>query len=106
VYRRTVLPAAREAADRLPHVSAPPPEPAPGSRAQRTLAVMAGAVIGLCVVCIAIILIARGAGAPDSAFSSGPLAIVQVLPLPGLVIGLLLALAVIVVGVVSRVRGR
>jgi hypothetical protein len=67
---------------------------------------MAGAVIGLCVLDIAALLLARGAGVPDSAFRSGVLAVVQVLPLPGLVIGLLLALAVIAVGVVSRTRHR
>jgi hypothetical protein len=75
------------------------------SRAQRSLAVMAGTVIGLCVLDIAALLIARGAGVPESAFRSGPLQVVQVLPLPGLVIGLLLALAVIAAGVVARTRG-
>jgi tetrahydromethanopterin S-methyltransferase subunit G len=87
-----------------------PPRPdqdqPPASRVQRSLAVMAGAVIGLCVLDIAALLLARGAGVPDSAFRSGVLAVVQVLPLPGLVIGLLLALAVIAVGVVSRTRHR
>jgi tetrahydromethanopterin S-methyltransferase subunit G len=83
----------------------PSDDPPAGSRAQRSLAVMAGTVIGLCVVDIAVLLIARGAGVPDSAFHSGVLSIVQVLPLPGLVIGLLLALSVIAVGVVARTRG-
>jgi tetrahydromethanopterin S-methyltransferase subunit G len=84
----------------------PDDDPPPASRAQRSLAVMAGTVIGLCVLDIAALLIARGAGVPDSAFHSGVLSIVQVLPLPGLVIGLLLALAVIAVGVVARTRSR
>jgi len=84
----------------------PHDEPPPVSRAQRSLAVMAGTVIGLCVVDIAVLLIARGAGVPDSAFHTGLLSVVQVLPLPGLVIGLLLALSVIAVGVVARTRGR
>jgi tetrahydromethanopterin S-methyltransferase subunit G len=82
----------------------PSDDPPAASRAQRSLAVMAGTVIGLCVVDIAVLLIARGAGVPDSAFSSGVLAVVQVLPLPGLVIGLLLALSVIAVGVIARTR--
>ena len=80
-------------------------EAPPVSRVQRTLAVMAGTVIGLCVLDIAVLLIARGAGVPSSAFSTGFLGVVQVLPLPGLVIGLLLAIAVIVVGVFARTRG-
>jgi len=84
----------------------PHDEPPPVSRVQRSLAVMAGTVIGLCVVDIAVLLIARGAGVPDSAFHTGLLSVVQVLPLPGLVIGLLLALSVIAVGVVARTRGR
>jgi hypothetical protein len=84
----------------------PDEDPPSASRVQRSLAVMAGTVIGLCVLDIAVLLIARGAGVPDRAFSSGVLSVVQVLPLPGLVIGLLLALAVIVVGVVTRTRGR
>lgn len=78
----------------------------PASRVQRSLAAMAGTVIGLCVLDIAALLIARAAGAPDSAFRSGVLSVVQVLPLPGLAIGLLLALSVIAVGVVARVRNR
>ena len=84
----------------------PHDDPPPVSPAQRSLAVMAGTVIGLCVIDIAVLLIARGAGVPDSAFHTGVLSIVQVLPLPGLIIGLLLALSVIVVGVVARTRGR
>ena len=84
----------------------PHDDPPPVSRAQRSLAVMAGTVIGLCVIDIAVLLIARGAGVPDSAFHTGVLSIVPVLPLPGLIIGLLLALSVIAVGVVARTRGR
>ena len=84
----------------------PDEDPPAASRAQRSLAVMAGTVIGLCVLDIAVLLIARGAGVPSSAFSTGILGVIQVLPLPGLVIGLLLAIAVIVVGVVTRTRGR
>jgi len=84
----------------------PHDDPPAASRGQRTLAVMAGTVIGLCVLDIAVLLIARGAGVPSSAFSTGFLGFAQVLPLPGLVIGLLLAIAVIVLGVVTRIRGR
>ncbi len=67
---------------------------------------MAATVIGLCVLDIAVLLIARGAGVPESAFHSGLLAVVQILPLPGLVIGLLLVLAVLAIGLVSRARAR
>jgi hypothetical protein len=83
-----------------------PEDPDGAPRAQRLLAVMAASVIGLCVLDIAALLIARGAGVPDASFHSGLLAIVQILPLPGLIIGLLLALAVIAIGLVSRVRAR
>jgi hypothetical protein len=79
-------------------------EPPPGSRAQRTLATMAAAVIAVSAVAIAVLLIAQASGVPASAFRDGPLRIVGLLPLPGLTIGLLLIIAVLVVSVVTRSR--
>jgi hypothetical protein len=76
----------------------------PGSRLQRALAVMAVTVIGLSAVAIVVLLICQASGVPASAFSSGILQLVGLLPLPGLTIGLLLVIALIVVNVVARSR--
>jgi RsiW-degrading membrane proteinase PrsW (M82 family) len=75
-------------------------------RAQRTLAAMAATVIGLTALAIVALLVCRAAGVPQSSFTSGPLQLLAVLPLPGLVIGLILLLAVVVVSVVSRSRSQ
>ena len=75
-------------------------------RAQRTLAAMAAAVIGITALAIVALLVSRALGVPEAAFSSGPLQLLAVLPLPGLAIGLLLLLAVIGVGVVARTRSQ
>jgi RsiW-degrading membrane proteinase PrsW (M82 family) len=81
--------------------------PATGvGRAQRTLAAMAATVIGLTALAIVALLICRAANVPQSAFTSGPLQLLAVLPLPGLAIGLVLLLAVVVVSVVSRTRSQ
>jgi RsiW-degrading membrane proteinase PrsW (M82 family) len=81
--------------------------PATGiERAQRTLGVMAATVIGLTAVAIVALLVCRAMNVPQSAFTSGPLQLLAVLPLPGLAIGLLLLLAVVVVSVVSRTRSQ
>jgi putative effector of murein hydrolase LrgA (UPF0299 family) len=53
-----------------------------------------------------VLLICRAANVPQSAFTSGPLQLLAVLPLPGLAIGLVLLLAVVVVSVVSRTRSQ
>jgi RsiW-degrading membrane proteinase PrsW (M82 family) len=75
-------------------------------RAQRTLAAMAATVIGLTALAIVVLLVCRAANVPQSAFRSGPLQLLAVLPLPGLAIGLVLLLAVVVVGVVDRTRSQ
>jgi energy-converting hydrogenase Eha subunit H len=75
-------------------------------RAQRTLAVMAATVIGLTALAIVALLACRAANVPEAAFRSGPLQLLAVLPLPGLAIGLLLLLAVVVVSIVSRMRSQ
>ena len=76
------------------------------ARVQRTLAVMAATVIGLTAVAIVALLVLRAAGVAQSAFVSGPLQLLAVLPLPGLIIGLLLLLAVIAVSLVGRTRSQ
>jgi hypothetical protein len=75
-------------------------------RAQRTLAAMAATVIGLTALAIVALLICRAAGVPQSSFTSGPLQLLAVLPLPGLAIGLVLLLAVVVVSVAGRTRSQ
>ena len=76
------------------------------ARVQRSLAIMAATVIGLTALAIVALLVLRAAGTTQSAFSSGPLQLLAVLPLPGLIIGLLLLLAVIVVSIVARTRSQ
>jgi len=81
--------------------------PASGvERAQRTLAAMAATVIGLTALAIVALLVCRAVNVPQSAFTSGPLQLLAVLPLPGLAIGLVLLLVVIVVSAVSRARSQ
>jgi RsiW-degrading membrane proteinase PrsW (M82 family) len=75
-------------------------------RAQRALAAMAATVIGVTALAIVALLVCRAANVPQSAFTSGPLQLLAVLPLPGLVIGLLLLLAVVVVNIVARSRSQ
>lgn len=71
---------------------------------QRTLAAMASAVIGLTVIAIATLFICRAAGVPQQEFGHGILQFAAVFPTPGLAIGLLLAIALIVVSYVQRSR--
>jgi hypothetical protein len=86
----------------------PEPRPAPTGveRAQRALAVMAATVIGLTALAIVALLVCRAANVPQAAFTSGPLQLLAVLPLPGLVIGLLLLVAVVAVNIVARTRSQ
>jgi hypothetical protein len=86
----------------------PDPRPAGSGvgRTQRTLAAMAATVIGLTALAIVALLICRAVGVPQSSFTSGPLQLLAVLPLPGLAIGLVLLLAVVVVSVASRTRSQ
>jgi hypothetical protein len=81
--------------------------PATGlERAQRTLAVMAATVIGLTALAIAVRLVLLALGVPQTSFRSGGLQLLAVLPLPGLIIGLLLIFAVVAVSLVSRTRSQ
>ncbi len=77
---------------------------AEGSRGQRVLATVAFTLIGLSAVAVLALLILRAAGVPQSAFSSGGLAVLQLLPLPGLTLGMLLVIVLIVLIAVRRGR--
>lgn len=65
---------------------------------------MASTVIGLTIVAIATLFICRAAGVPQREFGHGILQFAAVFPTPGLAIGLLLAIALIVVSTVQRSR--
>jgi hypothetical protein len=81
--------------------------PASGlDRAQRTLATMAATVIGITALAIAVRLVLLAAGAPQTSFRSGGLQLLAVLPLPGLIIGLLLIFAVLAVNLAIRMRSQ
>ncbi|WP_375389955.1 hypothetical protein [uncultured Amnibacterium sp.] len=73
-----------------------------GSRAQRVLATMAFALIGLSALSIVALLILGASGVRIT----GALVVLQILPLPGLTIGLLLVIALFVVLAVRRSRGQ
>jgi hypothetical protein len=79
---------------------------AQGPGPQRLLAVMAFAVIGLSAIAVVVLLVLPLVGVPSGAFSSGPLAVLRILPLPGLSIGLLLVIALIVVNALGRSRSQ
>ena len=65
---------------------------------------MALTLIGLSAVSVVALLVLHGAGVPDSAFRTGGLAVLTLLPLPGLTIGLLLVIALIVMTALRRAR--
>ena len=67
---------------------------------------MAFAVIGISALAVVVLLVLPLVGVPARAFSSGFLAVLRILPLPGLMIGLLLVLALIVVNIVARTRSQ
>jgi membrane protein implicated in regulation of membrane protease activity len=73
-------------------------------RGQRVLAALAFTLIGLSAVAVVVLLVLRAAGVPNAAFQSGGLLVLQLLPLPGLTIGLLLVIALFVVLAVRRAR--
>jgi hypothetical protein len=73
-------------------------------RAQRVLATLAFALIGVSALAVIALLIMRAAGVPDAAFQSGGLLVLQLLPLPGLTIGLLLVIALFIVLAIRRAR--
>ncbi len=66
---------------------------------------MIGAIFLVSVVCMAAILIGSAAGAGENdGFSKGIWPFVIVLPFPGLIIGFLLMVALLVVTAISRSR--
>jgi hypothetical protein len=71
-------------------------------RAQRVLATMAFTLIGLSAVAIIALLALGAAGVRIT----GALVVLQILPLPGLAIGLLLVIALFVVLAVDRSRSQ
>ena len=73
---------------------------------QRVLAAMAFTLIGLSAIAVIALLVLRASGVPDAAFRSGFLQILQLLPLPGLTIGLLLVIVLFVLVAVRRSRGQ
>jgi hypothetical protein len=73
-------------------------------RGQRLLATLAFTLIGVSAVAVIALLVLRAAGVPGSAFQSGGLLVLQLLPLPGLTIGLLLVIVLFVLVAVRRAR--
>ena len=71
-------------------------------RTQRIVATMAFALIGLSALSVIALLVLHAAGVPDAAFRTGGLAVLALLPLPGLTLGLLLVIALIVMTAVRR----
>jgi hypothetical protein len=77
----------------------------PGApRAQRVLATVAFALIGVSAVDVIALLVLRAAGVADSAFQTGGLLVLQLLPLPGLTIGLLCIVGLLIVLAIRRGR--
>lgn len=76
------------------------------ARAQRVLAALAFALIGVSALAVVALLVLRASGLPNAAFQSGGLLVLQLLPLPGLTIGLLLVVALFVLLAVRRARGQ
>ena len=74
------------------------------TRGQRVLATIAFTLIGVSALCVILLLVLRAAGVPNAAFQSGALLIVQLVPLPGLTIGLLLVIVLFAVLAVQRGR--
>lgn len=73
-------------------------------RGQRVLATLAFTLIGVSAVDVVALLVMRAAGVPNAAFQSGALLVLQLLPLPGLTLGLLAVIALFVVLAVRRSR--
>ena len=65
---------------------------------------MAFTVIGPSAIAIVALLLLHAAGVPDTAFRSGGLQLLAVLPLPGLAIGLLLVVVSFVLVAARRAR--
>lgn len=75
-------------------------------RGQRLLATVAFTLIGLSAIAVIALLVLRAVGVPNSAFQSGVLLVLQLLPLPGLTLGLLLVIALFVLVAVRRARAQ
>jgi hypothetical protein len=73
-------------------------------RGQRVLATLAFTLIAVSALAVIALLILRAVGVPNAAFRSGGLLVLQLLPLPGLSIGLLLVIALFIVLAVRRAR--
>ncbi len=79
-------------------------DPSSLARGQRVVATLAFTLIGVSAVAVVALLVLRAAGVPNAAFQSGFLLVVQVLPLPGLTLGLLLVIVLFVILAVRRAR--
>ncbi|MGX5695613.1 hypothetical protein ACWKWP_05385 [Agromyces soli] len=80
-------------------------EPAVDHRAERVLAYMIAATVGLSVVSIFAVLIATAMGAgADDGFSQGIWPVVFFIPVVGLPLGFLLLVALLVLNAVRRSR--
>jgi hypothetical protein len=73
-------------------------------RAQRVLATLAFVLIGVSAVDVIALLVMRAAGVSNAAFQSGALLVLQLLPLPGLTLGLVAVVALFVFLAVRRSR--
>jgi hypothetical protein len=79
----------------------------PGApRAQRVLATVAFTLIGVSAVDVIALLVLRAAGVADSAFQTGGLLVLRLLPLPGLTLGLLCVVGLLVLLAVRRARAQ
>ena len=74
------------------------------ARGQRLVATLAFTLIGISALAVVALLVLRAAGVPNAAFQSGGLLVLQLLPLPGLTIGLLLVVVLFVILAVRRSR--
>ena len=76
--------------------------PVTAHRAERTLAFMIASSVGLSIICIIAVIVGTAAGVKN--FGEGAWPVVIVLPGIGLIIGLVLIVALLVVSSVRRCR--
>ena len=77
----------------------------PGApRAQRVLATVAFTLIALSALDVIGLLVLRAVGVADSAFQTGGLLVLQLLPLPGLTLGLLCVVGLLILLAIRRAR--
>jgi energy-converting hydrogenase Eha subunit H len=74
------------------------------ARAQRVLATLAFTLIGISAVDVVALLVLRVAGVGNAAFQHGGLLVMQLLPLPGLTLGLVFVVALFIVLAIRRSR--